>query len=147
MEYEINNIANSAEIKVDLTTFVLLNMSNFEELYKKINELKKRKLQEKIKKFLGVKVREKEKITEQIFSELNESELNKSKLSMKIKNLIKEKQSQEIKEKSIENFSNELFEIKTSNEFWVYAHNISYTDKKQEKCLYLCLNVKLKKVE
>lgn len=135
LEYEIYNIANSSQIKINNKTSILMmhnDILDIEKFSKNINSLKEGKLKEQINKFIGKRVTNKDELVKEIINELNnldDEQSNIAQISFLIQSLIKEKINYEIKEKTIENFSNKLCEIKTNNDFWLYAHNMTSTSK------------------
>ena len=135
LEYEIYNIANSSQIKINNKTSILMmhnDILDIEKFSKNINSLKEGKLKEQINNFIGKRVTNKDELVKEIINELNnldDEQSNIAQISFLIQSLIKEKINYEIKEKTIENFSNKLCEIKTNNDFWLYAHNMTSTSK------------------
>lgn len=135
LEYEIYNIANSSQIKINNKTSILMmhnDILDIEKFSKNINSLKEGKLKEQINKFIGKRVTNKDELVKEIINELDnldDEQSNIAQISFLIQSLIKEEINYEIKEKTIENFSNKLCEIKTNNDFWLYAHNMTSTSK------------------
>lgn len=129
LEYEIYNIAVSSQIKTsDKENFIIENSLDMNKIRQNIDKLKDIKLTNKIEKFINKKVSEKEKIKNLIKEELSKIDSegsNCAQVSFRIVSLIKEYLRTEVKEKAIKSFTDGLCNIKTSNEFWLYAHNIS----------------------
>ena len=136
LEYEIYNIANSSQIKVDENNSYIINGNiDIQQAMKELNRIKQNKVISVTEKFIGKKSKDKEKIIKEIIQEiegLNSEQTNQLQIVTRIKNLIREK-AKNIDTKVIENFANQICDIKTTNEFWMYAHNISLTSKNSRR--------------
>ena len=136
LEYEIYNIANSSQIKVDENNSYIINGNiDIQQAMKELNRIKQNKVISVTEKFIGKKLKDKEKIIKEIMQEiegLNSEQTNQLQIVTRIKNLIREK-AKNIDTKVIENFANQICDIKTTNEFWMYAHNISLTSKNSRR--------------
>lgn len=137
LEYEIYNIASSAQIKVnDKTSMILSDIAKQRAVCESFHQLKVIKLREKIEKLVGKKVQNKEELVKSICEELDKldsEQSNQVQIVFRMVCLIKEKLTYKIEEKVIEIFANELCDIKASQEFWLYAHNISFISKTVKK--------------
>ena len=129
LDYEIYNIAVSSQIKTsNKENFIIENNLDMSRINSNIENLKDIKLTKKIEKFLNKKVNEKEKviaIIKEELSNLDNEGSNCAQVSFRIVSLIKEYLKTEVKERTIKSFAEGLCNTKTSNEFWIYAHNIS----------------------
>ena len=128
LEYEIYNIISSSQIKVNNKTSIIVRDIKKEDISKKLNDLKEEKLIKRIEKFIGKKTNNLKEIVGLIQEELkniDEQQSNKAQIYLRIKNVIRDKSNYNKKEKLIENFVDELCDIKTSKEFLLYAHNVS----------------------
>lgn len=128
LEYEINHIISSSQIKVNNKTSMMIDIHNEKEVRKTQNNLKEIKITEKIEKIIGKKVNNKKELVSLIKGELanlNEQQSNKAQIFLGINNVIKENFPYKKEEKTIENFVDELCKIKTAEEFLIYTHTIS----------------------
>ena len=136
LEYEIYNIISSSQIKVNNKTCLIIEDIQKEDIRKALDNLKESKLQEKIEKFIGKNVDNLKELVILIKGELanlDEQQSNKAQIYIGIKNVLNEHFKFNKDEKVIENFIDELCDIKTSKEFLVYAHNISLFKTKAKK--------------
>ena len=129
LEYEIYSIISSSQIKVNnKTSIIIKDISKEKNIDKKLNILKEIKLRERIEKDIGKKVNNKKEIVSLIKGELanlDEQQSNKAQIYLGIKNVIKENFKYKKEDKEIEDFTKELCDIKTSEDFIFYVHNIS----------------------
>lgn len=129
LEYEIYSIISSSQIKVNnKTSIIIKDISKEKNIDKKLNSLKEIKLRERIEKDIGKKVNNKKEIVSLIKGELanlDEQQSNKAQIYLGIKNVIKENFKYKKEDKEIEDFTKELCDIKTSEDFILYVHNIS----------------------
>lgn len=147
LEYEIYNIASCSQIKINnKTSIIIKNIQKEKDICEKLDKLKEIKIREKIEKFVGKKVDNKKELVNLIKKELtnlDKEQSNQVQISFRINSLIKENLKYGINEKLIGNFTNELCEIKASQEFWLYAHNISLINKASKKLPLFILKCKV----
>lgn len=128
LEYEIYNIANSSQIKTDLKNcYILKGKIDSKEVIEELNKLKQNKIRSVTEKFIGKRINDKEETINEIIQELNNlnsEQSNQIQVAFRIESLLKEK-IKNIDIKIIENFANQICDIKGTNEFWMYSHNIS----------------------
>lgn len=137
LEYEIYNILNSASIKIDKSNMILKNTEN-KNICKHFMILKENKIEKEIEKVIGKQVYNKENVIKQICSELrkiDEDGTNREQVSIKIKNILKENTN--IKQKTITNFINNICDIQGTQEFWLYADNITDSTKKLKLPIFI----------
>lgn len=134
IEYEMYNIISSSNIKVNnKTSIIMKDIPEEKVISEMLNRLKEEKSRERIEKFIGKRVNNPKQIVSLIKGELanlDEKQSNKAQIYLEIKNVIKENYGYKTQEKVIEDFINELCDIKTSKEFILYVHNMSlfYTE-------------------
>lgn len=132
LEYEIYNIANSSQIKTNSSNcYIIKGEINSKQVIEELNKLKQNNIISVTEKFIGKKAKNKETIIQQVIQELdclNSEQANQIQVVSRIKKLIIEK-IKNIDTKIIENFANQICDIKATNEFWMYSHNISFTSK------------------
>lgn len=130
LEYELYNIISSSQIKVNSNTSIIIrDISKEKEMRERLSSLKEEKSRQRIEKFIGKKVNNQKNIVsliEEELSNLDEQQSNKAQIYLKIKNVIKEKCKYKKEEIEIEDFINELCDIKTSHKFILYVHNVSF---------------------
>lgn len=95
LEYEIYNIANSSQIKVDENNSYIINGNiDIQQVMRELNRIKQNKVVSVAEKFIGKKSKNKEKIIKEIMQEiecLNSEQTNQLQIVTRIKNLIREK--------------------------------------------------------
>lgn len=132
LEYEIYNIANSSQIKTSSSNcYIIKGKIDPEQAIKELNKLKQNKIISVTEKFVGKKATNKEIIIQELIKELdclNSEQANQIQVVSRIKNLIREK-IKNADTKIIENFANQICDIKATNEFWMYSHNIGLASK------------------
>ena len=129
LEYEIYNIANSSQIKPSKeNSYIMKNKIDIKLVSKELERIKNEKIKKISDKFIGKRSRNKDELINLIIEELNNlnsEQSNQTQITYRIKTMLSEK-IKKVPPDVIENFANQLCEIKSSKEFWVYAHNISY---------------------
>lgn len=136
LEYEIYNIASSSQIKTkNKDNYIIEEKIDIKQIIKNLNKLKQSKIIKITEKFIGKRSKNKEELIGKIIKELeclNSEQSNQIQVVSNIKNLIREK-IKSIDTKVIENFANQICNIKATNGFWMYVHNISLTANKKSK--------------
>lgn len=127
LEYEIYNILNISQIKLDNeTSFVVEKM---QDIRKNLEKIKETKIKNEIKKIVGKRGVNQQELLNQINLKLiglYSDESNKLKIVSEVENLIQGRLGNNINKNAIKNFSEEVCNIKNIQEFWLYAHNITY---------------------
>lgn len=136
LEYEIYNIANSSQIKPDSSNcYIMTGKIDINKTKQELNKLRLKKIKSVTEKFIGKRAKNKEELVKEIMQELdylNSEQTNQLQVVSRIKSLIKEK-IKSIDTKVIQNFANQICDIKETREFWMYSHNISFFNKSNEK--------------
>ena len=129
LEYEIYNIANSSQIKPSKeNSYIMKNKIDINLASEELERIKNEKIKEISDKFIGKRSPNKAALINLIIEELNNlngEQSNQTQITYRIKSMLSEK-IKKVPQDVIENFANQLCEIKSSKEFWIYAHNISY---------------------
>lgn len=129
LEYEIYNIANSSQIKPSKeNSYIMKNKIDINLISKELERIKNEKIKKISDKFIGKRSRNKVELINLVIEELNNlnsEQSNQTQITYRIKTMLSEK-IKKVPPDVIENFANQLCEIKSSKEFWIYAHNISY---------------------
>ena len=126
LEYEIYNISNSSQIKLENNkqkNFLIIKDTNFN---KHLDYLKINKIRKVSEVFIG---KTENKLIELIIDNSIEDKFNQQ----TIKKLILDNTKKKFNNKIIDNFIEELYDIKVSNCFWLYADNISIEEKDKIK--------------
>ena len=137
LEYEISNILNSSELILSDQSMILTK-EEIKNVKQEIAKIKEKKIEEKIKKFIGRKAKNIEELKTEIKQELLKLELSDEDeilIMGNIKNKIKESlyEKVNIKEKALENFIYYLCSIMQSQQFYLYAHYITYINSKKSE--------------
>ncbi len=137
LEYEIlYNIESSSQIKTDINNcYIIKGKIDPKQVQKEFNRIKQNKIKSVTEKFVGKKINNKELLIKEIIQELDyldSEQANKMQVVSRIKNLIREK-NRNIDEKVVENFANQICDIKATSEFWMYSHNISFANKNNKE--------------
>lgn len=139
LEYEISNILNSSELKISKNSIIVNKekLQNVKKIKQELENIKEKKLSEKIKQFITGKVKNPEELNKQIIQELIKleiSDVDEIIIMSNIKNKIKENlyEKVNIKEKAIENFIYKLCDIIQSQEFYLYSHYITYINNQNQ---------------
>ena len=136
LEYEIYNIAISSQIKEDESnSYIMIGKIDTKQAIRELNKLKLKKIKNITEKFIGKRVNDREKLVTEVIQELdylNSEQANQIQVVSRIKSLIREK-IKSIDTKVIENFANQICDIRATREFWMYVHNISFASKSTRK--------------
>lgn len=129
LEYEIYNLMSNEKIKIKNQTCVILDKKeNKTSINNYLKKLKQLKIEDEVNSFVLAKLKGKKEIAKQIYKELknlNEFETNKAQITLRIKLLIKDAMEKSINENYIDNFIDELCQINSLQEFYIYAHNLT----------------------
>ncbi len=136
LEYEIFRIISSSQIEIKEKNCIVIGNIEEKNICSYIEDLKKLRIVEKIEEFIGKKQLKKENIIQLIEKELefiDVEQANKAEVIGQIKAIVKENIQHNKRESVISDFADELCDIKTSNEIWVYADNLSVIKKESKK--------------
>ena len=127
LEYEVYNILNSSQIKIDNKKSFILSAINGNEICEVLIKLKHEKIKEELKTILRKDMLNRQQLVDYINLELKSvCEENKSQVAFRIEELIKEKINYNLDNKLLKNFTNKLCEIQLYDEFFLYSHNVTY---------------------
>ena len=133
LEYEIYNIVNSSKIKINnRTSMVVSDLLNYKCVSDDVHKLKEFKIRDRFEKFVGKRVADKKVLLQSVYNELlalDDELSNKVQVVFRVASLFKEYIRDQKFEKSIDNFANELCDIIATQEFWLYAYNVSFINK------------------